>query len=206
MITLGIESAVAGGGLSIRLGHDELGRWTAGTEILRSEMLLPEIDRLLLSNDISKDAIAKIAVSAGPGSFTGIRIGIATASGLSRSLSTGYRQISLLAAMAASSGISGRITAAVPLGRKMVCRQTFDCTAKHIASDDKIVIFGQDEMPRQFTGPDNDAIIVHSSLMVPDVSGTECRAISNLAGCISLAATDDRLADDSPLLFISKPS
>ncbi len=47
-----------------------------------AEKLLPELDRLLDRIDSSFDAIDSFAVALGPGSFTGLRIGIASVEGL----------------------------------------------------------------------------------------------------------------------------
>lgn len=44
-----------------------------------SEFLLPQIDKLLRKNKLSLDKIDAVAVCTGPGSFTGIRVGVSTA-------------------------------------------------------------------------------------------------------------------------------
>jgi len=49
-------------------------------------MVLPVIDEVLRRADTPRDGIELIAVGTGPGSFTGLRIGIATAKGLAGSL------------------------------------------------------------------------------------------------------------------------
>ena len=52
----------------------------------QSEKLIPAIEQLLSLSEIRKHDLKLIAVSCGPGSFTGLRIGMATAKGLARSL------------------------------------------------------------------------------------------------------------------------
>ncbi len=47
-----------------------------------SATLLPALETLLQQRDLSAQDLAAVAVSVGPGSFTGIRVGIATAGGL----------------------------------------------------------------------------------------------------------------------------
>ena len=49
-----------------------------------SQMLLPWIHELMQANSLSWDAIERIAVSIGPGAFTGIRLGVGIAHGMVR--------------------------------------------------------------------------------------------------------------------------
>lgn len=62
--------------------------------------LLPMIDNLLCFCEVDKKKLDLIVVGCGPGSFTGIRIGIATARGLSMSLDCPLAGISTLDALA----------------------------------------------------------------------------------------------------------
>ena len=52
--------------------------------------LIPSISSLLESQGVSKNEISYIAASVGPGSFTGIRIGVATARALSQAFGLEY--------------------------------------------------------------------------------------------------------------------
>ena len=53
-----------------------LGIYTANTKNTHSETLLPMIKHLLTTLNVSVEQIDAYAVSNGPGSFTGVRIGI----------------------------------------------------------------------------------------------------------------------------------
>lgn len=123
---LAIESAIAGGSISLLNDGSEVASWVGTSTVSKAEDILANIDTLLKSNRISLDEIGLIAVSAGPGSFTGIRIGIATALGLKAGLSVSLSSDSALKAMAFSGPDARDITAAVPVGRNAVCIQTFD--------------------------------------------------------------------------------
>ena len=48
----------------------------------RNEKLLPAVDWLLAENAVARHAVDLLAVTRGPGSFTGVRIGLATMQGL----------------------------------------------------------------------------------------------------------------------------
>ncbi|MGZ8711415.1 MAG: tRNA (adenosine(37)-N6)-threonylcarbamoyltransferase complex dimerization subunit type 1 TsaB, partial [Thermoanaerobaculia bacterium] len=52
----------------------------------RNEKLLPAIDWLLAENGVERGAIDLFAITRGPGSFTGVRIGLATMQGLAMAL------------------------------------------------------------------------------------------------------------------------
>ena len=52
-----------------------------------SETLLPMIDEIMSMTKTEKNELSAIAIAAGPGSFTGLRIGSATAKGLGLALS-----------------------------------------------------------------------------------------------------------------------
>jgi tRNA threonylcarbamoyladenosine biosynthesis protein TsaB len=63
-------------------------------------ILLPIIDEVLKKSDTPRESIGLIAAGLGPGSFTGLRIGIATAKGLAMALHCPLAGISTLDAMA----------------------------------------------------------------------------------------------------------
>lgn len=62
----------------------------------QSELLIPELDKLLIKHNISKKDIADIIVGIGPGSYTGIRISIAVAKTISLALNVPIYAISSL--------------------------------------------------------------------------------------------------------------
>ena len=73
---LGIETAILGGSISLSVN----GRaFTPSFSVSRSETILASIQRSLVDANIELSQVDCIAVSIGPGSFTGIRTGIATA-------------------------------------------------------------------------------------------------------------------------------
>ena len=66
-----------------------------------SAELLPELQRLLAEAEIDWGDVEALAVGVGPGTFTGLRIGVATARALAQALALEIRPVSSLTALAA---------------------------------------------------------------------------------------------------------
>ncbi|MBK7393303.1 MAG: tRNA (adenosine(37)-N6)-threonylcarbamoyltransferase complex dimerization subunit type 1 TsaB [Chloracidobacterium sp.] len=124
-IVLAIESAINGGSLSLLRDGVELSSWIGSASVSKAEELLVNIDAMLNSTGVSKDEINMVAVSAGPGSFTGIRIGLATALGLKNGLEIEMSSVSALTAIAAAIELKENLVVAVPTGRNAICIQKF---------------------------------------------------------------------------------
>ncbi len=85
-----------------------------------SAQLVPQIAALLSSFGFTRYNIEALAVASGPGSFTGLRIGLAAAKALAEVLSKPIAAVSLLEACVVSSGAQGKIMAALDAGRNEV--------------------------------------------------------------------------------------
>ena len=79
------------------------------TERRASEDLLPALDVCLAAAGVRLSDCERIIVCAGPGSFTGVRIGLATAWGLRRALGVPLEAVSTLEAMAEAARSMGSI-------------------------------------------------------------------------------------------------
>jgi tRNA threonylcarbamoyladenosine biosynthesis protein TsaB len=82
-----------------------------------SAQLIPQIAELLSSNGFSKNGIGAFAVGAGPGSFTGLRIGLAAVKALAEVLGKPIAAVSLLEACAVASAAQGKIMSVLDAGR-----------------------------------------------------------------------------------------
>jgi len=89
MLTLGIDTAEPIGGVAL-FEDDVLAEERLMTEPLKhAEHLIPSIETLLREFSKERDEIERVSVNRGPGSFTGLRIGMATAKGLCQALDVG---------------------------------------------------------------------------------------------------------------------
>ncbi len=93
-----------------------------------AERLMPMIDEALASAAVRFEDLDLVAVAAGPGSFTGIRIGIAAARGMALALRIPAVGVGVLEALAeeASGGFRGKIAAVNRGPRETVYRQSFE--------------------------------------------------------------------------------
>lgn len=71
-------------------------------KVNHSVQLLPNIQKLFNDNDINKKELNRIIVAKGPGSYTGVRIGVTVAKTLAYALKTELYGVSSLAALAAT--------------------------------------------------------------------------------------------------------
>ena len=77
-----------------------LAEYTLNIRKTHSERLLPLIDALLRESAVEREQLEAVAVAVGPGSFTGIRIGVATARALAQGLAIPAAGVSTLEALA----------------------------------------------------------------------------------------------------------
>lgn len=87
----------------------------AGREYNR--LLIPVVDRLLREAGVKPGAIDIFGAALGPGSFTGIRVGVAAMKGMAQALSRQFAGISTLDIVAASAGSQEKIMALIGAGR-----------------------------------------------------------------------------------------
>ena len=96
MLTLAFDTAT-GVATSALVDGDEV----LGERASRAQTLLEDVDALLRQAGAHPADLQRLAVGIGPGSFTGVRIGLAAARGLALSLGVQGAGVSTLAALAA---------------------------------------------------------------------------------------------------------
>ncbi len=82
-----------------------------------SAQLIPEVARSLERCRLTRQDLDAFAVVTGPGSFTGLRVGLAAVKGLAEILRKPLAPVSLLEAVALSTGAQGHVIAALDAGR-----------------------------------------------------------------------------------------
>lgn len=91
-----------------------------------SAQLVPQIAALIAKHGFRKSDIGGFAVVSGPGSFTGVRVGLAAIKALAEVLEKPIAAVSLLEAIAISGGSEGALIAVLDAGRGEVYTGKYD--------------------------------------------------------------------------------
>ena len=110
---LGIDSSGLACTAAVADGDVLLGEYTVDYKKTHSETLLPMIDALFKEIGVGKKAITAVACASGPGSFTGLRIGCATAKGIGLALDVPIVPVPTLMGLSFNCAVSDRLV--VPL-------------------------------------------------------------------------------------------
>lgn len=130
MRVLGIESASMVASVAIVEDGNLIAEYTVNHKKTHSQTLLPMIDEIVNMTQTDLGELDGIAVSAGPGSFTGLRIGSATAKGLGLALNKPLIHIPTLDGMAWQLwGCDGLVCPIMDARRGQVYGGAYDCVS-----------------------------------------------------------------------------
>lgn len=100
MKILSIDSSAKSASVAVTDGKHLLSECFVNAALTHSRTLMPMVDNSLAQADMNFDDIEGLSVSIGPGSFTGIRIGVAAVKGLALAANKPCAGVSTLEAMA----------------------------------------------------------------------------------------------------------
>ena len=126
MLILAFETSAKAASVALSDGEKLLGESYQNTGLTHSQTLLPMAQDLLKSCGYTPQQVEAVAVAAGPGSFTGIRIGVAAAKGFAWGGEKPCYGVSTLEAMARNFGAwSGLVVPVMDARRSQVYTATF---------------------------------------------------------------------------------
>jgi tRNA threonylcarbamoyladenosine biosynthesis protein TsaB len=176
---LAIETATPACAMALRTSDGVELSFVVDDERHHTEALTPGIRDLLIQAGITPKAIDRVVVDRGPGLFTGLRVGIATAIGFALGASAdlvGVTSLELLAHGALRGGVRGTLVSAVDGRRGEVFVQTFELDDDVTPVSEPIVSIPQsvaDEWTKRgdavtFTG---DGVARYETLFLPLAAG-----------------------------------
>jgi len=134
-IILSLDTATLGGSVWLGRGTSELAARSGDPKVSQSASLLQDINDILTEAKLTLADVELFACASGPGSFTGLRIGIATLKGLAASLERPCLGIPTLHAVAHAAGPSPATVALLPAGRGEVFAQLLSLSADGVVTE-----------------------------------------------------------------------
>lgn len=153
MTTLGIDTATNYGTVGLVASGELKGEFTFSAKESQSEKLLATLDLLLREVKIDLEDLNRVAVSTGPGSFTGLRIGISTAKGLAHGLNLPVVGVSLTDCYySRAKNYPGLVCPVIYDRRNLVYYALYDKDGKKIADEESTGIKTLNEILKKKQG------------------------------------------------------
>jgi tRNA threonylcarbamoyladenosine biosynthesis protein TsaB len=152
-VILSLETATLGGSVFVGRGNIRLATRLGDPKLSHSNSLLSDISGALEDAGLSLQDVELLACASGPGSFTGLRIGVATLKALAATLGLPCIGVPTLPAVAHAAGPSRVTVALLPAGRGEFFSQMFSVSgdgrvteldaAAHVSPQRLIEKYGQ---------------------------------------------------------------
>jgi tRNA threonylcarbamoyladenosine biosynthesis protein TsaB len=137
MLILAIDTSGAPGGITLAEADAQSFRVIESAAIAGgtfSAQLIPTLAALLKKHGYGVRDLGGLAAASGPGSFTGLRVGLSAIKGLAETLHKPIATVSVLEALASLAARDGKIAAAMDAGRKEVFLGVYRRNAKTSAA------------------------------------------------------------------------
>jgi tRNA threonylcarbamoyladenosine biosynthesis protein TsaB len=152
-IILSLDTASMGGSVVVARGAEPLATRTGNPQLSHSNTLLSDINKSLLEAGLELAEVDVFACASGPGSFTGLRIGLATVKSLGATLSRPCVGIPTLAAVAHGAGPSQSTVAIIPAGRGELFAQLFTISSDGVVEAvDKAAHLSPQKLVEKYAG------------------------------------------------------
>ncbi len=122
MLLLALETSSSQGGLALFKGAEQLAFKEFPKGLVHGREITVYLDELMVNSGFSPSDLETIAVSAGPGSYTGIRVGVTVAKTLGYALNCGVMLVSSLEVLALNGWeASSQQKGDVPIEERLFC-------------------------------------------------------------------------------------
>ncbi len=160
MKILGVESSATAASAAVYKDGKIISQIFGNTGLTHSQTLLPMVEGALSVSGVALNEIDCIAVSNGPGSFTGVRIGVAAVKGMAQPLNIKCVEVSTLEAIAKPLENTGCYAVSVMDARcNQVYTAQFDCTKgfQRVTPDEAVTI---DQLGEQLSSKDGNIVLI----------------------------------------------
>jgi len=133
MLIFGIDTCSMSSSASVVSDERMIAQFSVNHKKTHSERIMPQIEAMLEAADISINDIDAFAAAVGPGSFTGVRIGVATAKALAQALNKPCIPVSALEGLATNVlSFDGIIAPILDARRNQVYNALFESNGEKI--------------------------------------------------------------------------
>jgi tRNA threonylcarbamoyladenosine biosynthesis protein TsaB len=190
-----------------------LGYYTIDNGLTQSELLLPMAENLLKSLNIDFSDIDVFATSVGPGSFTGVRIGVSLVKGLAFGREADCVGVSTLEALAENLiPLKGILLPCMDARRGQVYSATFRCDGKKVVrlTEDRAVSLKQlAEELKEFEGEDiylcgDGYHVAYRALTDSGIELSDTPELLILENALSVAKVAERMKNDGKVISDSE--
>jgi len=140
-IILAVDTSSLRLSLAITRGPEVIATCAEEAQAPHSQTLFPRLAALLDSVQLAPPSIDAFAVATGPGSFTGLRVGLAAVKGLAHTLGRTAIGVTSLDGLALAAGVVGRVVAMIEAGRSEVY-----CGLREVSADGEVIKMGEDQV------------------------------------------------------------
>lgn len=163
MLTLGIETSGKTASAAVMEDGVMLGQTAVMTAKTHSQVILPMVKKLIADCERDIKDVGRIAVGAGPGSYTGIRIGVAAVKAMAFSLGIQCCGISTLEGLAYNFPVDGIVCPVMKARQNLVYAAVFrfcNGVAERLAED---MIIESEKLDNILTGYNEKIILTGDS-------------------------------------------
>ncbi len=198
MKILGIDTSTMAANVAVIEDDKLICEYTINTKKTHSQKLMPMIENMLKLSDIEIKEIGAIAICVGPGSFTGLRISMATAKAISHVNNIPLISVNSLEVLGSNIDFSNKkICAVLDAQRNQVYSCKYESEGNKAKELEEIKIMPIDELLEELSSTSEEWIMVGEAV---DKYREKIEAISN----ISLASPANNITRASSLCNIAK--
>ena len=182
MLILAIDTSGPSGGIALAEADKGSFRVIESAAIAGgtfSAQLIPTLAALLKKHGYEVKDIGGFVAASGPGSFTGLRVGLSAIKGLAETLHKPIATVSVLEAMASLAARDGKIAAAMDAGRKEVFLGLYQASGEN---SDRTLLMQREELLTQqdflaTLGTERPAVIITSDAPLAELASAAHSAV-----------------------------